>query len=487
MKHEKAIYHQSILPEHRNNPLIESLQPKLEDELLAEKLSYFPNCLYEESQLDAIERVEYISRLKDLRQPLPIYIDVFRAVESAIKEGYSAKNPLSPTTMNYLHYALDERPDIEPSTGYFKPKGCGITVIGESGVGKTCMLEQILGYFPDTIEHTYYRNKHLPIRQIVWLKVDCPDDSSVKGLYHRILTEIDRKLEIPSVKPASTIASLISQIEARIKSCFLGILVIDEMQNLNLAKAGGADRLLGFLHNLVNNLGIPLLFCANPPFDTLLSKSLKAARRAESSGYFDMKLMEFDSEWDLFIEELWELQWTNVNTPLTEELSYKLYYLSVGNMDLAVRIFQATQKALIGSLDERLTTAALEYGASIAVRISKPEINKVRKERNITLLKRKNTSSIKNNSDEVTNNNIPIKPELHTSKGNLISIPGDLTRAHHTEFAEKLVSLRNSEILHEAIRDSNLFQRAATENDPLDTLRSAGVLFENPLEKFTET
>ncbi|MCL7891042.1 ATP-binding protein, partial [Klebsiella pneumoniae] len=36
------------------------------------------------------------------------------------------------------------------------------------------------------------------------------------------------------------------------------------MQNLNLAKTGGADRLLGFIHNLVNNLGIPILFCANP-------------------------------------------------------------------------------------------------------------------------------------------------------------------------------------------------------------------------------
>ncbi|MEI4920232.1 ATP-binding protein, partial [Klebsiella pneumoniae] len=110
------------------------------------------------------------------------------------------------------------------------------------------------------------------------------------------------------------------QIEARIKSSFLGILVIDEMQNLNLAKTGGADRLLGFIHNLVNNLGIPILFCANPPFNQLLSRTLKAARRAESNGYFDVVLMENDGVWELFIEELWELQWTNVRTPLTVEL-----------------------------------------------------------------------------------------------------------------------------------------------------------------------
>ena len=462
MKRIKAIYHQPILPEHRNNPLIESLPPKLSDELLIDQLSNYPSCAYNETQLDAIERIEYVSRLKDLRQPLPVYLEVFRAVESAIKEGYSAKNPLLPTTMNYLHYSLDERSNVEPSTGYFKPKGCGITVIGESGVGKTCMLEQVLGYFPDAIEHTYYKDKHLPIRQIIWLKVDCPDDSSVKGLCHRILEEIDRKLGLPSVKPASTIALLISQIEARMKSSFLGILVIDEMQNLNLAKAGGADRLLGFLHNLVNNLGIPLLFCANPPFD----------------------LMEYDDEWSLFIEELWLLQWTNINTPLTEELNYKLYDLSVGNMDLAVRIFQATQKFLIGSLDERLTMTALEYGASIAVRVSKPVTDRIRKERNLTLLRQKKTSSIKQNIEEVTTNNVQFKPELVMAKGKLISIPGDLTRAHHQEFAEKLIYLQNSETLHDAICDLNLCQRAATENNPLDILRNTGILCEDPLEIF---
>ncbi|MCL7891044.1 AAA family ATPase, partial [Klebsiella pneumoniae] len=81
---------------------------------------------------------------------------------------------------------------------------------------------------------------------------------------HKILSELDSKLGFEPTKRAGTIPLLLDQIEARIKSSFLGILVIDEMQNLNLAKTGGADRLLGFIHNLVNNLGIPILFCANP-------------------------------------------------------------------------------------------------------------------------------------------------------------------------------------------------------------------------------
>ncbi|MBW3166484.1 ATP-binding protein [Ferrimonas balearica] len=483
MRIEKARYSPSILPEHRGNPLIEALPVKLPDEDLIDELRFYPECSHEERGKDAFERVEYLSRLKDLRQPQLVHLDVFRAVERALKEGYSAKNPHSPTTMNYLHYSLDERPEIEPRTGFFKPKGSGITVIGESGVGKTCMLDQVLGYFPDVIVHEKSSVGLLPLRQVVWLKVDCPGDSTIKGLCLRILEELDRKLGLEPTTPRSTIALLVSQIEAKIKASFLGILVIDEMQNLNLAKAGGAERLLGFLHNLVNNLGIPLLFCANPPFDELLSKSLKSARRAESGGYFDVNLLgQRNGEWELFVEELWELQWTNVVTPLTEALSNKLYELSVGNMDLAVRTFREAQQVIIGSLDERLTEEVLEKGASIAIRASKSARDELAHDQKLNLLKRK--KKVKAEHPGETKANPSKKAAVAVNKGKLVQIPGDLSRPHHPEFADILTTLQHTDDLYEQIPDPDLIQRASEEDDPLGPLREAGVLCEDPLKAF---
>lgn len=482
MRSENATYHEAILPEHRGNPLIEALPPKVKDDELVTKLSNYPERIVEETTLEAIERLDYLTRLKALRQPLPLYFDVFRAIEMAIKEGYSAKNPLSPTTMNYLHYSSDNRPYIEPRTGFFKPKGSGITIIGESGVGKTCMLEQVLNCFPDVIEHKYYQNKVLAMPQVVWIKVDCPDDSSVKGLCHRILEQIDLKLGEPPTKPAGTIALLLQQIEARMKSSFLGILVIDEMQNLNLAKAGGADRLLGFLHNLVNNLGIPLLFCANPPFDELLSKSFKSARRAESSGYFDVELMENDEEWELFVDELWGLQWTNVETPLTLSLNNKLYSLSAGNMDLAVRIYYSAQKAIIGSSDERITEEVLELGASIAIKATKKLTEEMRKKHAISILKRNR----KDGNAELNNhlNRERSSKEVINTKSKTVTIPGDLTRPHHPEFADALTELSLAEGLIDRVLDTSLIQKASQESDPLESLRALGVLRDDPLDTF---
>lgn len=482
MRCEDAIYHEAILPEHRGNPLIEALPPKVEDDELVIKLSNYPERLIEETAFEAIERLDYLTRLKTLRQPLPLYFDVFRAIEMAIKEGYSAKNPLSPTTMNYLHYSLDNRPDVEPRTGFFKPKGSGITIIGESGVGKTCMLEQVLNCFPDVIEHRYYQNKVLAIPQVVWIKVDCPDDSSVKGLCHRILEQIDEKLGQPPTKPAGTIALLLQQIESKMKSNFLGILVIDEMQNLNLAKAGGADRLLGFLHNLVNNLGIPILFCANPPFDELLSKSFKSARRAESSGYFDVELMKNDDEWELFVDELWCLQWTNIETPLTPSLNNKLYSLSAGNMDLAVRIYYSAQKAVIGSADERITEEVLDLGASIAIRATKKLTEEMRKKHAISILKRNRkdgNAELNNHRSEDSSSK-----EAINTKSKTVTIPGDLTRPHHPEFADALTEVSFAEDLIDRVLDTSLIQKASQESDPLESLRASGVLCDDPLETF---
>lgn len=473
-----ACYHTAVLPEHRGNPLIESLPQKVSDADLGVQLSRYPSVMADERLLEPTVRIEYLARLKDLRQPLPIYIDCFRAIETAIKEGYSAKNPLSPTTMNYLHYPVDNRPSIPPVSGFFSPKGCGITVIGESGVGKTCMLEQILNWYPDVIEHQDYNNEVVCVRQIVWLKVDCPADSSIKALCYRIMTELDKKLGCIPIRRAATIPLLLEQIEARIKSCFLGILVIDEMQNLNLAKAGGADRLLSFIHSMMNNLGIPVLFCANPPFNILLAKTLKTARRAESNGYFDLSLLDNDAEWSLFIDELWLLQWTRTFTPLTTALSDKLFDLSVGNLELAVRIFRESQRIIIGHDFEEITIELLEYSAATTIRASQDAVNEIRLNRSVGFLKRKNTTPA---IDKESEGSVTLRNNTE-----FLSIPGDLSRAQHHEFSLSISELLNSSDFSNKIHDYDLFQRYACQTESMEALQKCGCVCDTLLTQVDE-
>jgi hypothetical protein len=466
----KAIYHDAILPEHKGNPLIEALPPKCSWEEVMEVFSNYPD--YAEDIADhpnPLVRDEYLNRIEELRQPLTDYEPCFRAIERAIKKGYSAKNPLTPTTAQLLHYLVDERPEIEPRTGFFQPKGEGLTLIGESGVGKTSMLEQVLSYFPSVIEHDSYNGSPLVLKkQVVWIKVDCPSNSSVKDLCEEILASLDLSLDREKTKPAGTIGALVRQLEQCIKSSFLGMLVIDEMQNLQFKRTGGENNLLRFLHRLVNKLGVPLFFVGNPPFDQTLIKELKSARRAESGYHHTMSVLAKGSDsWEAFIAQLWNYQWTNVYTELTEELNDSLHKLSVGNIDMASRTYREAQRLLIGSVDERITISTLEAGNAVACGLSRQtnEVNELKsaitlptgKQRRITKVDTQNTLSF----DKT----------------------GDITKPQHPEFTPQLIELLGAVNLLDRIKNPDIFQQATELEDPISFLRQQKLMLEDPLSE----
>lgn len=470
MRNERATYQDAILPEHQGNPLIEALPTKQTWENVMEVFSNYPEYSEEiADHPDPLVRDEYLNRIEEIRQPLTDYEACFRAVERAIKKGYSAKNPLSPTTAQYLHYLVDERPDIEPRTGFFQPKGDGLTLIGESGVGKTSMVEQVLSYFPNVIEHDLYKGQPLELRkQVVWIKVDCPSNSSVRDLCEEILSTLDLTLDREKTKPAGTIGALVRQLEQCMKSSFIGMLVIDEMQNLKFKRTGGENNLLRFLHRLMNKLGVPLFFVANPPFDLSLVKELKAARRAESGYHHAMSVLARDSvSWNAFVDQLWQYQWTNVYTELTEELNDSLHALSVGNIDMASRTYREAQRLVIGCDDERITPATLESGNAVACGLSRQteEVNDLKVAISLPKGRKRSTRSIEN-------------PVVKT-----VDKTGDITKPQHPEFASKLIELVEAVDLKARIDDPDLFQQAAGLENPMSYLRSRNIVLDDPLSE----
>jgi ABC-type dipeptide/oligopeptide/nickel transport system ATPase component len=463
---EKAIYNAAILPEHQGNPLIEALRPKRPWEEILEELSNYPD--YSEhiaEDPDPLVRDEYLNRIDELRQPLVDYMDCFRAIERSLKKGYSSKNPFSPTTAQYLHYPIDEQPEIEPRTGYFSPKGEGLTLIGESGVGKTCMLEQVLNYFPNVIEHDCYYGKPLEFKkQVVWIKVDCPSNSSVRDLCEEILAALDLALDRVKTKPAPNIGTLVRQLEQNIKASFLGMIVIDEMQNLQFKRTGGENNLLRFLHRLVNKLGVPLFFVANPPFDESLTKELKAARRAESGYHKTMSVLSRDSlSWNAFITQLWNYQWTNVYTELTDELNDALHRLSVGNIDMASRTYREAQRTVIGGLDERITVQTLETGNAIACGLSRQTDEVISLKRSIILPQGRERRVVQK----------AVSPTVDKT--------GDISKPQHPEFATEITRLINDVDLAMRVSDPDIFQQAGETGDPIQFLKRKGLLLDNPL------
>lgn len=466
---EDAEYKTLILPEYTGNPLIEALPEKQSQAAVLNSLAIYPD-LPDEFRYtgDALDREEFLIRIDIFRQPLEIYFEVFRDIERAIKQGYCAKNPFSATTQHFLHYPVDNRCAVAPDTGRFVSTARGITLIGESGTGKTTMLEQILLHFPQVIKHHSYKGDALGFRdQIVWIKVECPDKSSVRELCLEILLALDEAAGVDITKPESRTSDLMVQIEQRIKSCNLGLLVIDEMQNIHFERTSGESGLLKFIKKIVNSLGVPIVFCANPPFDMTLMRLSQNARRGESGGAYYMDRLAYDSpSWTAFVSQLWQLQWTNVQTPLTDALSRKLYDLTVGNIDFARRTYTRAQRLVMGTGDESICEAVLQDAYERECILSSRSAD--------TLNAREEL-----NQNKTTAGADQVEPSSKTKRRQPF-IPS-VDRPQHPEFYDLLQKVFNSTTLREDIRDPDEIRQAKDARCAVTYLHEKQLLCEDPL------
>lgn len=104
-----------------------------------------------------------------------------------IRQGYVSRNITNGDRNRHLHAAFQQlEPSNESSYRYAPPESTAtsMSIIGCSGSGKTTTMNKILRYYPQVIEH-----RELGLKQIVYLKIDCPHDSSLKNLCSNFLEQ----------------------------------------------------------------------------------------------------------------------------------------------------------------------------------------------------------------------------------------------------------------------------------------------------------
>ncbi|MGH9851050.1 MAG: AAA family ATPase [Blastocatellia bacterium] len=113
-----------------------------------------------------------------------------------IRVGYAGRNPLraefwkrfAGALKTFDQYGEHRQLPNEAS------KAAGFNIIGISGVGKSLSVERILNLYPQVIHHGQYRERSFINSQVVWVKLDCPFDGSVKGLCVNFFQAIDDML-----------------------------------------------------------------------------------------------------------------------------------------------------------------------------------------------------------------------------------------------------------------------------------------------------
>lgn len=197
----------------------------------------------------------------------------------------------------------------------------------------------------------------------------------------------------------------------------LGILVIDEIQDLSEAKSGGDSSMLSFFVHLENRIGVPFILIGTPQAIPILSGQFRHARRVSEQGdivwnrmneikeevewiednddedyqeddantiterTYENKEQEVDPVWRDFVETLWAYQYVTHVTQLKENLlkdrrARALYAVSKGIPAVALTVFVLAQRRAINSGIEKITSGTIRSVAHDSQNLIKSMLDK---------------------------------------------------------------------------------------------------------------
>ncbi len=381
-----AVYTPSDEAMYRHNAFIETL-PQFDSVEQICKLIWRKPAYSEADRLKIPQkRLLLVQTISNFVAPSPNIIDLAHRIERLIRNGYVCRNPIDAEWIKQIRAGFPELDWGSEIPGYkplIRSSASGFCIIGTSGVGKSTGTECGLGLFPQVIIHTKYNGHELNRVQLVWLKLECPQDGSLKGLCLNFFQAVDLVLDTRYYEKFAngrrTLDELLPIISKIAASVGLGVLVIDEIQRLNDAKSGGAQRMLNFFVQLVNTIGVPVILVGTFKALGLLNKEFAMARRSAGQGDFIWSNESQDEVWDYFIENLWTYQWTDTYSPLTLKIKQAIYEESQGIVDIAVKLYQLAQWDVIGTEDEKIIPGLIHKVAVESLRISKPIIDALKR------------------------------------------------------------------------------------------------------------
>lgn len=354
--HFTAAYVPASHPLSTDNPLVNALPPVRSNEEWITQLFSAPTV--ERLQLEAEPHIRsyHVENLKHLFIPSAHHTKLARRIDQLIRWGYGYRHPHSTARATLLQetYAQAQAAgkattlrfsDVQPI--------CSYSLIGGSGMGKSTSVERILASYPQCIHHPEHQ-----LTQLVWLKVDCPKGGSVKDLAISILNAFDRLLGTsyaPARRRDFSAGYYTSTVSHLAVAHHLGVLVLDEMQNLNAKRSGGREEMLNWFQELVNDLKVPIALLGTYKATKVLQLDMRHARRASILGSEQWDPLKQSKEFDFLVRTLWKYQWLRSPGDLSDEMKSVIYEETQGIRAFIVDMFLVAQLYALWKGDETLT------------------------------------------------------------------------------------------------------------------------------------
>ena len=398
-----------VLAEYAQNPFINRLPPEPEPADIKAALDKPPLYSPTDRQLRPGQRRHCVMRLAEYSQPTDPALQFGLMLDLIIKRGYVGRNPL---TTNYVRgmervvsfeeaiingsdwHELDLASDFDTSLS--------MAALGMPGGGKTHTVKRICARYSQIVKHT----APFLLHQIVWLRVECPPGGSPKSLCEFFFQEVDSVLRKNGVSSryhsqykGKTLDGMMAGM-ARVATLHaIGVLIVDEIQNVKRAKQDVNASVLNFLVTMRNSIGIPIVMVGTMAAQNLLRRTFHDARRADGLGsiYFERlppgpnKDRPFSPEFRTFVKKMWKWQWTKDFTEIDDKILKAIYLETQGVIDLIVKLFILVQLRLISAgsargLPEIITPEIIHDVAKDRFRVVEPYVKALRENDELKLI-----------------------------------------------------------------------------------------------------
>merc|ERR1711939_640280 len=112
----------------------------------------------------------------------------------------------------------------------------------------------------------------------------------------------------------------------------LGLIVIDEFQNLRSAAGRQAEHVKNLIGELIEWTGVSVLLISTPAIDKVIEGNLGNARKMTTTGQTFIGSMQRGSEtWRQFCETLWDYTYVQKKGKLSEAILDAWFDASAGN------------------------------------------------------------------------------------------------------------------------------------------------------------
>ena len=305
---------------------------------LISALSVLP--AYDENIRSQNEAVRLIA-LSDLYRvyiPSPMTTEIYSKLYLALLRSLQKKmTKTAVIQQNQNHRAIQQ----QEYTGIMGGSD-SFTIIGNSGIGKSSAISRSLSLLQaDGIIET-----QKPYAKIIpCVVVQCPFDSSVKGLLLEILRKVDEVIGSDYYKNALKIRVTTDMLIGSVSQVainHIGLLVVDEIQNVVNSKHGKS--LVGMLTQLINNSGISICMVGTPESSLFFEQAMQLARRSLGLYY---QSLECDRYFYDFCCTLFSYQYTKHKAEISDAIINWLYEHSGGIVSVVVSLIHDAQEIAI--------------------------------------------------------------------------------------------------------------------------------------------